>query len=109
MTLQRMLDRGTIQSKTEGGSYGRLTGTPADLFTGWHCTITKDFSAYARAQRGRGGREAFLVIGKPTSVAILRGYVLVIDSIRYEIVEATEERDPYGAVHHWSLRVEKMV
>jgi len=109
MTLQGLKDTGIVQSKTEGDSFGRLTGTLTNLITDWKCDLEKDFSAFARAQRGRGGREAFIVIGDPTSETIIRGYVLIVSSVSYEIVEAVNERDQYGNSHHWVLHVEKMV
>lgn len=108
MTLQGLIDTGIIQRKAESSSYGRLVGTPADLVTGWKCRISKDFSAFARAQRGRGGREAYQVVGEKCDETPVRGDVLVIDSVSYEIISADLERSPYGG-HHWLLQVEKMV
>jgi len=107
MTLQGLLDTGIIQRKAESSVYGRIKGTPAVLVTDWKCRISKDFSAFARAQRGRGGRQAYQVVGEKCDETIVRGYVLVIDSVSYEIIDADLERGPYGG-HHWLLQVERM-
>ena len=108
MTLQGLLDTGIIQRKAESTSYGRLVGTPANLVTGWKCRISKDFSMYAKAQRGKGGRESYDIVGeKITGATPRRSDILVIDSVEYEIVEADLERSPYGG-HHWKMRVEKI-
>jgi len=107
MSLQGLIDTGTIRRKVLSSSYGRAVGTPVDLVTGWKCRISVDFSAYARAQRGRGGRESFNVVGELCDETIRRGDVLVITDVSYEVVAASQERGPYGG-HHWYLRVERM-
>ncbi len=107
--IQGLIDTGVIQRKSEADdSYGRLTSTPADLITGWKCRLSRDYSIYARQQRGKGGREAFVVVGELTTTVMQRGDMLIIDAITYEITEAEIKRTP-TANHHWLLRVERIL
>jgi len=107
MSLQGLIDTGTIKRKALTSSYGRAVGTPTTLISGWKCRVSMDFSAYARALRGRGGRESYNVVGELCDEVIRRGDILVVGGESYEIVSASRERDPYGS-HHWYLRVERM-
>ena len=107
--IEGLIHTGIVYRKAEASdNYGGVTSTLTSIITGWRCRISEDFSMYAREQRGRGGREIFDVVGENNATPILRGDILVIDSVSFEVVSIAHRNTDVSS-HHWYLKVERMM